>query len=187
MSRNTESTGVETSQNREENEQPANGTKTTTFVWFCIDALLWSSLLWVGKHILRQLSPRTKSWAHVKHYLLFILVIFSGDCDFESGMCTYDNTQAEDQFDWLRNAGTTPSLRTGPSVDHTLGTGFGNSNIRNWCFCLTSRGNREELIIRVQSFLGPNQVVSRSISSGFISLPTQHHSSFRNQTVMPYN
>lgn len=40
-------------------------------------------------------------------------------------MCTYTNTQSEDQFDWLRNAGTTPSWQTGPKVDHTLGTAFG--------------------------------------------------------------
>ena len=40
-------------------------------------------------------------------------------------MCTYDNTQFEDQFDWLRNAGATSSWRTGPSVDHTLGTDLG--------------------------------------------------------------
>jgi len=40
-------------------------------------------------------------------------------------MCTYSNTQAEDQFDWLRNAGTTPSWQTGPKVDHTLGNGLG--------------------------------------------------------------
>ncbi|CAH3118157.1 unnamed protein product [Pocillopora meandrina] len=49
-----------------------------------------------------------------------------GDCDFESGMCTYTNTPTEDQFDWLRNAGATPSWRTGPKVDHTLGTGLGH-------------------------------------------------------------
>jgi len=40
-------------------------------------------------------------------------------------LCTYDNTQVEDQFDWLRNAGATSSWRTGPSVDHTLGTALG--------------------------------------------------------------
>ena len=40
-------------------------------------------------------------------------------------MCTYDNTQTEDQFDWLRNAGATSSWQTGPSVDHTLGTALG--------------------------------------------------------------
>lgn len=40
-------------------------------------------------------------------------------------MCTYTNTPTEDQFDWLRNAGATPSWRTGPKVDHTLGTSLG--------------------------------------------------------------
>ena len=40
-------------------------------------------------------------------------------------MCTYDNTQYEDQFDWLRNAGATSSWQTGPSVDHTRGTALG--------------------------------------------------------------
>lgn len=45
-------------------------------------------------------------------------------------MCTYDNTQAEDQFDWLRNAGATTSWRTGPSVDHTLGTALGMKQMK---------------------------------------------------------
>lgn len=139
VSRNTESTGVETSQNREENE--TNNRPKITKPQLSLDSvsrlkLLSSNFLWLWKQIL----PRTKSWGHVKHYLQFILVIFSGDCDFESGMCTYDNTQTEDQFDWLRNAGATPSWRTGPSVDHTLGTGFGNSVIRIPCFCLISTG-----------------------------------------------
>jgi len=58
-------------------------------------------------------------------YVIICFLIFQGDCDFESGMCTYSNTQAEDQFDWLRNAGTTPSWQTGPKVDHTLGNGLG--------------------------------------------------------------
>lgn len=47
-----------------------------------------------------------------------------GDCNFESGMCTWVNTKG-DVFDWTRNSGTTPSFQTGPSVDHTLGTKFG--------------------------------------------------------------
>ena len=57
--------------------------------------------------------------------VIYFFLIFQGDCDFENGMCTYSNTQAEDQFDWLRNAGNTPSWQTGPKVDHTLGTGLG--------------------------------------------------------------
>ena len=57
---------------------------------------------------------------------LILLFLFLGDCDFESGLCTYSNTKAEDQFDWLRNAGATASWQTGPKVDHTLGTALGN-------------------------------------------------------------
>lgn len=129
-------------QRRKRNEQPAKITKPQlSFVSVSTLKLLCSNFLWVWKQIL----PRAKSWGHVRHYLQFILVILSGDCDFESGMCTYDNTQTEDQFDWLRNAGATPSWRTGPSVDHTLGTGFGNSVIRIPCFCLISTGNSKEL------------------------------------------
>lgn len=47
-----------------------------------------------------------------------------GDCTFENGMCTWVNTKG-DVFDWTRNSGSTPSLQTGPSVDHTLGTDYG--------------------------------------------------------------
>lgn len=48
-----------------------------------------------------------------------------GNCDFESGFCTWRNDHYGDDFDWLRNRGTTTSGRTGPSVDHTLGTRTG--------------------------------------------------------------
>ena len=66
---------------------------------------------------------------------LFCYSWFTGDCNFETGMCTYDNTQAEDQFDWLRNAGGTPSWKTGPSVDHTLGTTLGKVCYFVWALC----------------------------------------------------
>ena len=56
-------------------------------------------------------------------------------------MCTYTNTQAEDQFDWLRNAGTTPSWQTGPKVDHTLGTPLGKLSNLKWMYCALSFGD----------------------------------------------
>ncbi|EDO47787.1 predicted protein [Nematostella vectensis] len=49
-----------------------------------------------------------------------------GDCNFESGQCTWVNTQVGDQFDWTRNSGTTPSWQTGPSTDHTTGSPLGH-------------------------------------------------------------
>lgn len=47
-----------------------------------------------------------------------------GDCDFEKGMCTWVNSFniVDDEFDWTRGSGGTPSSFTGPSTDHTTGT-----------------------------------------------------------------
>ncbi|XP_067654295.1 MAM and LDL-receptor class A domain-containing protein 1-like isoform X2 [Haliotis asinina] len=47
-----------------------------------------------------------------------------GDCTFDSGYCTWSNTGG-DEFDWNMGFGMTPSASTGPSHDHTLGTGQG--------------------------------------------------------------
>ncbi|XP_072179347.1 MAM and LDL-receptor class A domain-containing protein 2-like [Diadema setosum] len=44
------------------------------------------------------------------------------DCDFESGLCGWQQAYYGDNFDWTRRSGSTPSSNTGPSVDHTYGT-----------------------------------------------------------------
>nr|XP_054770411.1 MAM and LDL-receptor class A domain-containing protein 1-like [Lytechinus pictus] len=43
------------------------------------------------------------------------------DCNFDSGFCgwTQDST---DYFDWTLRSGSTPSVNTGPSSDHTTGS-----------------------------------------------------------------
>ncbi|XP_071486325.1 MAM and LDL-receptor class A domain-containing protein 1-like [Diadema antillarum] len=46
------------------------------------------------------------------------------DCDFENGWCQYTQAQ-DDNFDWVRQQGSTGSVGTGPSVDHTTGTANG--------------------------------------------------------------
>ncbi|XP_013393211.1 MAM and LDL-receptor class A domain-containing protein 1 [Lingula anatina] len=48
-----------------------------------------------------------------------------GACDFETGLCTWTNVQAGDQFDWTQGNGGTSSSGTGPTIDHTLGTAAG--------------------------------------------------------------
>lgn len=48
-----------------------------------------------------------------------------GSCDFEKGLCAYQNELSGDDFDWERNTGHTVSIGTGPSVDHTTGTTTG--------------------------------------------------------------
>ena len=44
------------------------------------------------------------------------------DCEFENGLCSWVNVQ-NDQLDWTRRSGSTPSKDTGPSGDHTSGDG----------------------------------------------------------------
>lgn len=48
-----------------------------------------------------------------------------GDCNFESGMCTWVNVPQGDDFDWLRGRGSTTSFGTGPSTDHTTNSSAG--------------------------------------------------------------
>lgn len=48
-------------------------------------------------------------------------------CTFEQGLCGWENVRGSslDQFDWTLWNGSTPSRKTGPSVDHTHGTSKG--------------------------------------------------------------
>ena len=48
-----------------------------------------------------------------------------GDCTFEKDRCEWLEVHGTDRFDWLLGSGSTSSFSTGPSVDHTLGTGQG--------------------------------------------------------------
>ncbi|KAK7473655.1 hypothetical protein BaRGS_00035133, partial [Batillaria attramentaria] len=48
-----------------------------------------------------------------------------GACDFDSGLCTWTNTQQGDDFDWTMNGGRTGTSSTGPSSDHTQGNAQG--------------------------------------------------------------
>ncbi|XP_028288906.1 MAM and LDL-receptor class A domain-containing protein 1 isoform X2 [Parambassis ranga] len=44
---------------------------------------------------------------------------FRGRCSFEFDLCSWRQSQ-QDDFDWLIKAGSTPTVGTGPSNDHTL-------------------------------------------------------------------
>ncbi|XP_032218080.2 uncharacterized protein LOC5517708 isoform X2 [Nematostella vectensis] len=59
-------------------------------------------------------------------FSLFALVSSSepGDCNFDRDFCNWTNEQRTDDFDWLREKGSSPSLFTGPSADHTSGQGW---------------------------------------------------------------
>ena len=49
---------------------------------------------------------------------------FIVDCDFDEaiGFCHYTNSKNDD-FNWYRYSGSTPTDSTGPSGDHTTGSG----------------------------------------------------------------
>ncbi|CAH1274166.1 MALRD1 [Branchiostoma lanceolatum] len=54
---------------------------------------------------------------------LWTLSVQQGDCDFDTDACGYQQDNADD-FDWTRQQGTTVTANTGPSSDHTTGTGY---------------------------------------------------------------
>ncbi|KAK3513846.1 hypothetical protein QTP70_028832 [Hemibagrus guttatus] len=45
------------------------------------------------------------------------------NCNFDNNLCTWSQL-ATDVFDWTRQQGSTPTSLTGPSSDHTTGTGY---------------------------------------------------------------
>ena len=61
------------------------------------------------------------------------------DCTFESGLCRFTNDRADD-FDWRRDKGGTPSVKTGPSSDHTLGNRNGKLVEVELKFSLKNKG-----------------------------------------------
>nr|XP_039272221.1 MAM and LDL-receptor class A domain-containing protein 2-like [Styela clava] len=48
--------------------------------------------------------------------------LYPGIADFESGIGGWVNTQSDD-FDWVLTSGSTPTINTGPSGDHSTGKG----------------------------------------------------------------
>ncbi|AWP03839.1 putative apical endosomal glycoprotein-like [Scophthalmus maximus] len=46
-------------------------------------------------------------------------------CDFEEGSCNWQQHTTDD-FDWVRDSGSTPNTNTGPDTDHTTNTAAGH-------------------------------------------------------------
>lgn len=55
---------------------------------------------------------------------------YLGRCNFENDLCQWQQ-QTDDEFNWTRRKGQTPSIYTGPSRDHTLGTTAGRHLNKN--------------------------------------------------------
>ena len=57
--------------------------------------------------------------------MLFISLV-GISCNFDTGLCPGWWQSYSDDFDWTRRTGPTPSYDTGPSSDHTSGSGEWN-------------------------------------------------------------
>ena len=57
---------------------------------------------------------------------LNFVVLGADDCEFDyDKMCHWKNDPTNSEgFDWIRHTGNTPSGSTGPSADHTSGSGI---------------------------------------------------------------
>ena len=55
-------------------------------------------------------------------FTLMFLFSLATACNFDSSMCGFTQDKT-DKFDWIRHRGSTSSSATGPSSDHTSGSG----------------------------------------------------------------
>ncbi|XP_014680989.1 PREDICTED: MAM and LDL-receptor class A domain-containing protein 1-like [Priapulus caudatus] len=46
------------------------------------------------------------------------------NCTFDDGWCGWYRDRTYSQFDWIRTSGVTGSVNTGPTTDHTTGSGY---------------------------------------------------------------
>ena len=75
-----------------------------------------------------EVLPKNCGWFPVRlpvmtsvvQRLLLSLCAADGGCQFEQGLCSWQNAR-DDDFDWMRKQGRTSSSNTGPSFDHTKG------------------------------------------------------------------
>jgi len=61
-------------------------------------------------------------------FFKYICVFFvtADFCDFEKGLCNWSQLPNDvDDFDWIQGGGSTRTLNTGPSNDHTRGNRLG--------------------------------------------------------------
>ncbi|XP_022108965.1 MAM and LDL-receptor class A domain-containing protein 2-like [Acanthaster planci] len=76
------------------------------------------------KEVKCVVRTRKLSDAHVVSAVILISASLQFNCTFEEGSCGWRQS-AEDSSDWLVHHGPTPSSRTGPNFDRTLGNASG--------------------------------------------------------------
>ena len=76
-----------------------------------------------------RLANYHSSWYHgtilqVKWHVIYLPDSLVVSCDFDNGLCFGWSQSRQDVFDWTLYSGPTPSSNTGPSSDHTSGSGL---------------------------------------------------------------
>jgi len=91
--------------------------------WYLEGAASWVGLPCAApsKYTVYANIRSLKSW--IKSRINDALTPYLTSCDFDAGLCSGWQQSQSDVFDWTRRTGSTPSYNTGPSSDHTSGSG----------------------------------------------------------------
>ncbi|XP_022786238.1 uncharacterized protein LOC111326491 isoform X2 [Stylophora pistillata] len=96
--------------------------------WYLEGATSWGGLPCADplKYTVYANIRHLKSWITSKMSALPApgLTVFNRSCNFDSCLCSGWVQSVSDDFDWTRNSGSTGSWATGPSYDHTSGSGY---------------------------------------------------------------
>ena len=89
--------------------------------WYLEGATSWGGLPCAApsKYTVYANIRHLKSWIMSNIYQTPALI----SCDFDLGLCSNWQQSSSDVFNWTRHNGSTPSYNTGPSSDHTTGSG----------------------------------------------------------------
>ncbi|XP_062512911.1 MAM and LDL-receptor class A domain-containing protein 1-like isoform X2 [Corticium candelabrum] len=104
-------------------------------------------------------------------------------CDFESGFCGWKNLPHND-LDWRLMSGSTPSVGTGPTTDHTKGTSSGH-----YVYIETSKGSNAEAVLASSAVTNSNQMTCKLSMAYHMyglhigKLEVIAHSTYRNSSV----
>ena len=93
--------------------------------WYLEGATSWGSKRCADplKYTVYANIRHLKSWITSK-MSSFPVTAFYLSCNFDKSLCSGWEQSYSDAFDWTRHRGSTPSPSTGPSYDHTSGSGM---------------------------------------------------------------
>ena len=67
--------------------------------------------------------PSATTWWNSHYLILYFIGPSDIKCGFDAHLCSFTQ-DTSDETDWVRGKGITPKPLTGPSIDHTTGSGI---------------------------------------------------------------